>query len=900
MENPAPAGDADWIVSTSRNKTERKGEVKSTKVSNKYDLLDDVETNVKAETDEDENEKKAKEKGASGKESTFESVSPESVGGIGKAPRSSTPSTTDSGATANVETTTITTPEGSVSASGWFSWPKFCPAYLLRLFGILALLCLGTAFALSSYSATSALLSSQWHESPTSFPAVTTPIAPASLNGFCEIGGDDTSSSFAAIASSDSVPADHPVLARSRLLVPAPRQLVTHSAVQGGHEEGRSLEALMDNVKEAVGEPLRLIGQPPASIIKDVYEKQPGEADLETVLASRNSTERKGEPEIDFVGPVYSNRTGIIARGRDTVLPVNDTSPELRPADAGKPGMLEVRKLVETGLGAPVASMHAGGEWRANDGLTDASRVPTKDLFLQRCRAIEPLLAATLEEPAWPAEVRTVADSNAVESDIFSVSSACADWQPRCAAPAWHEEPHHATSRPRTDKTPAPPADELSIDPASPFHFPFISGHSSSAPGRAQLRGQLWAALFLLLGACGGVLLSVRRSKSGRLVRCRTGRGAWLLLLAMLPLASPVSPSQNAYLVSGDVPTWPFAEGDHWQRRDNISTHKQLNAGRRRPYCPISMDLLLSTFITNKRSRGNRYSRLQVFRHAMRSYFDLPIHGFYLFIQLDEEFSSQRQNLENELTSSLGSRLQHLEFTRILTQARWKWLMSSIGSDNHSGRLVFFLQNDDHIFIDVDTSLLCQGLMLLHSEPSKFKTLYMSHWPEALRLTGKVSPPQRIGGFVRTNLTMVDAVQVFNLGFLHHIFVELEWPQGLQVRRIDRLIMQRAVWGTFAQSLLRTADSENSLQAFFVPLRELCRKFDGYMHIGIPFAKVPQLEINHTVPVRSADSLKQVMLAAEKLQNDPWSRGNNFSVPAEWVSVMLDLYGVPRTTSMDL
>ena len=115
--------------------------------------------------------------------------------------------------------TTITTPEGSVSASGWFSWPKFCPSYLLRLFGILALLCLGSAFALSSYSATSALLSSQWHESPTSFPAVTTPFTPASLNGVCEVGGDDTRS-FAAIVSADSAPPDHPVRARSRLLVP--------------------------------------------------------------------------------------------------------------------------------------------------------------------------------------------------------------------------------------------------------------------------------------------------------------------------------------------------------------------------------------------------------------------------------------------------------------------------------------------------------------------------------------------------------------------------------------------------------------------------------------------------------------------------------------------------------
>ena len=68
---------------------------------------------------------------------------------------------------------------------------------------------------------------------------------------------------------------------------------------------------------------------------------------METVPASRNSTERKGEPEIDSVGPVH--RTGIIARGRDTVLPVNDTSPKLRPADAGKPGN-KVRKLVEAGL----------------------------------------------------------------------------------------------------------------------------------------------------------------------------------------------------------------------------------------------------------------------------------------------------------------------------------------------------------------------------------------------------------------------------------------------------------------------------------------------------------------------------------------------------------------------
>ncbi|EOD04884.1 hypothetical protein EMIHUDRAFT_220686 [Emiliania huxleyi CCMP1516] len=70
----------------------------------------------------------------------------------------------------------------------------------------------------------------------------------------------------------------------------------------------------------------------------------------------------------------------------------------------------------------------------------------------------------------------------------------------------------------------------------------------SSAPDRAQ---QLLWAVLLLLGACSVRLcewwpprFAGRRSK-GRLVRCRTAscRGAWLFLVAQLPLACALSPS---------------------------------------------------------------------------------------------------------------------------------------------------------------------------------------------------------------------------------------------------------------------------------------------------------------------------------------------------------------------
>ena len=125
-----------------------------------------------------------------------------------------------------VETTTVPTLDSSVSASGRFSWPKLCPSYnLLRLFAILALICLGAAFAHSSCSATSALLSSQRYDSPwptSPLATVAKPFTPASPNGFCEVGGNDTSS-FAAIVSSDSAPANHPVRARSRVQYPQAR-----------------------------------------------------------------------------------------------------------------------------------------------------------------------------------------------------------------------------------------------------------------------------------------------------------------------------------------------------------------------------------------------------------------------------------------------------------------------------------------------------------------------------------------------------------------------------------------------------------------------------------------------------------------------------------------------------
>ncbi|EOD29606.1 hypothetical protein EMIHUDRAFT_113645 [Emiliania huxleyi CCMP1516] len=134
-------------------------------------------------------------------------------------------------------------------------------------------------------------------------------------------------------------------------------------------------------------------------------------------------------------------------------------------------------------------------------------------------------------------------------------------------------EIHHALTD-ELYKTDKPLADELSNDLPSPFRFLFMNVHvhSSSAPSRAQQRGQLWAAwFFLLLGVCGVLRMSelmwpprfgaasVRRSNSGRLVRCRTEarHSVWLFLVALLPLACALSPSPPSLPPSPPQPLPP-------------------------------------------------------------------------------------------------------------------------------------------------------------------------------------------------------------------------------------------------------------------------------------------------------------------------------------------------------
>jgi hypothetical protein len=307
-------------------------------------------------------------------------------------------------------------------------------------------------------------------------------------------------------------------------------------------------------------------------------------------------------------------------------------------------------------------------------------------------------------------------------------------------------------------------------------------------------------------------------------------------------------------------------------------------------------DLLMSVFITSARKPtrwnvGNRYDRLDVFKATLTSYSRMKWDKIYLLVELDDEFKHRAHELKQHVTTLFGTEGVTVKFTRFLLQEEWRDFFAKEYPSTED-RLVWFSQCDDHIFIDTDLEIVNEGFDLLRKDTSRFKTMFYSHWPEILRLSGKFGTHERVGNYIKFKCTLVDAIQVFNLNYLKYLFTELDW-RGKPFRKIDNLVLQRSVWCD--PKHLRDRDGHyymDDLQVIYVPLRELARHFDGYIHVWIkdgetdefPLLKLP---IEANTFDRSPQMIKRQMQVPHTSE---WTEGNTFTVPDEWVNHAISLY----------
>jgi hypothetical protein len=310
-------------------------------------------------------------------------------------------------------------------------------------------------------------------------------------------------------------------------------------------------------------------------------------------------------------------------------------------------------------------------------------------------------------------------------------------------------------------------------------------------------------------------------------------------------------------------------------------------------------DLIFSVLVTQNRSGAlrQRYSRFDILLYTLGTYAPLPIQSAYLYIELAPEFVSRRDELEAHCARLFGTRLRAMRHERLVTQAAWRTEITGTISRGEASswddrRVVWLLQNDDHPFVDVDQRLLREGVRLLRNDTrARFRTLHPSHWGECLKLSGKFETPEVLGGmYVRSRQTLLDAVQLMNYAFFRWQTLEVDW-RGRSIKRMDSLVWGSGIYGSRRGALVHT--KEHHLHAFYVPLRELCRKFDGYAAgQQISSRLVPPLRLPPEPPFapRTSASIAAIMGATGRSY---WSTrvANNFTLPPTWLEFALRLYG---------
>ena len=298
------------------------------------------------------------------------------------------------------------------------------------------------------------------------------------------------------------------------------------------------------------------------------------------------------------------------------------------------------------------------------------------------------------------------------------------------------------------------------------------------------------------------------------------------------------------------------------------------------------MIFLLNCFVTNQRPAYlNRYDRYQIFKYMLYSYRDLPFTDMYIFIKLDTEYNHLQAETSYYIYKTFQSISKdniHITYERYTKQEQWTAFITNLYKKDPN-ELVFLCNNDDHIFIDVNKDLVIEGLELLKKEKNKLNSLYLSHFPEILKHS-LLFEPVRIGNYVKCNLSLFDSIQIMSMELIYFIFVTHKWRA--EHKRIDSILDEVSE---------KPAITNEVNQVIYISLREICRKFNGYDHVGIDRNVFPPLQLPQNTFYYSDLDIEKRITA----RHEGWSKmsNNKKDIPREWIDTSIRLYkGYPSYT----
>lgn len=244
------------------------------------------------------------------------------------------------------------------------------------------------------------------------------------------------------------------------------------------------------------------------------------------------------------------------------------------------------------------------------------------------------------------------------------------------------------------------------------------------------------------------------------------------------------------------------------------------------------MILLCNTFITETkptigkghvfRENLNNYSNFDIFKYSLASLaVAYPWSKVILKIDLDEIYKDRKDELNNFIKEEFKN--FHLELSWKRNEYQQDWINTY---QDLNDELIWFYCNHDHIFFDSNTKHLEELVNDMRSQTNC--SLQFSHWPENIRTAklGGCSPPMDPKtynihqNYLSVNNNNFDSIQIITKDLYYEWWCTGDF-NNIKLPRPDY----------FGIGLAEIKPIPN--HKLIIPLKEICRHFDGYQHIPL-------------------------------------------------------------------
>lgn len=235
------------------------------------------------------------------------------------------------------------------------------------------------------------------------------------------------------------------------------------------------------------------------------------------------------------------------------------------------------------------------------------------------------------------------------------------------------------------------------------------------------------------------------------------------------------------------------------------------------------------------------YDKVDIFKYTLASYTVIPWSKVLIYCELDTVYKEREQEIQDFVKEEFKNYNVHLSFKRNEYQKDWQ----KIYDEHLDEDLIWFCCNHDHPFMDYNLDILDKGIDLLSQCPDFPASIYFSHWPELLNKSTflhneKPGPVDIHDGYIGFQLiNNNDSIQIINKALYRRWWFEENYGNAFLPRSDYRLYKNNKPVGYDIRE-----NRKHALYHYcFVPLRELCRHYDGYGHVNIDSHKCPALVI---------------------------------------------------------